>query len=73
MGESSELLYEGMSGLHVHRSSFFKGASESLDIEYCDQARSTRKLFGCAGIQDKKFCILNRQYSEKGYDVMVEK
>jgi len=35
-----------------------------LDCEYC---------FGCVGLRKKKFCILNKQYSEEEYKKLVEK
>jgi len=43
------------------------------DIDYCDSCTHGEKLFGCAGLTRKKYCILNKQYSEEEYGVLLEK
>ena len=39
----------------------------SSDVLYCLELRSCRDLFGCAGLKNQQYCILNKQYSEKEY------
>jgi len=65
-----ELGYEGssMAGTNV------KFGSMSL---YCDDAmyfhtlQSCSNCFGCAGLKNKKYCILNKQYTQEKYEAMM--
>jgi hypothetical protein len=41
--------------------------TESRNIEYSDLCRNSHDLFGCVGLANKSFCILNRQYAEQEY------
>ncbi len=41
--------------------------SESRENEYSIYAISSSYLFGCVNMRKKKFCILNKQYSEEEY------
>lgn len=34
---------------------------------------NNRNLLGCVGLRQKKFCILNKQYTEEGWEQMFEK
>jgi hypothetical protein len=74
-GDSSELLYEcHASGIGLSRSKFCLFAQESCsDLEYCMVCQTSSHLFGCVGLRNKKYCILNRQYSEEGYKALAEK
>jgi len=42
----------------------------SSDLEYCDSCHSSSGLFGCIGIRYKKYCILNKQYEKKEYEIL---
>lgn len=37
------------------------------DMEYCYSCYDCEHCFGCVGLSRKKFCILNKQYSEEEY------
>ncbi len=42
--------------------------SEQMDMEYCrDIILGSRDIFGCMALTKKRFCILNKQYSESDY------
>jgi len=41
--------------------------SDSFDCEYCETCYNCEHCFGCVGLKYKKFCILNKQYSEDEY------
>ncbi len=41
------------------------------DLHYCVNARRSRNCFGCVGIKDKQYCILNKQYSKEEYNSLV--
>ena len=42
------------------------------DIEYCGESQNIQYCFGCFGIRNKKFCILNKQYGEEEYWLLVD-
>ncbi len=44
------------------------------DLEHCDSCRSDSKdLFGCISARRKQYCILNKQYNEKEYKILLDK
>ena len=40
---------------------------------YCYQCFSSFEIFGCVGVRGKKYCILNKQYTEEEYKPLKEK
>lgn len=69
-GVNSELLYETMNcGLNSSRCVFsfqtYKGSHRCL---YCYMCVGCEDCVGCVGLQRKRFCILNRQYTESQYN-----
>jgi len=42
----------------------------SMYMDYCEECEY---CFGCIGLRKKKFCILNKQYSEADYHALVAK
>ena len=73
--ELNELLYEGEGlGHGVFEVKFSKlvwGGSSSL--EYCWESFSCEDCFGCSGLRNKKYCILNKQYSKEEYFKLRDK
>ena len=65
----AELAYECVStGQNTYRSSFIHSAwNGNKEIEYSSLCFSSSYLFGCIGLRNKKYCILNKQYSEEEY------
>jgi len=48
--------------------------TEGMNIEYCKNSlMGGFDLFGCAIVKEGRFCILNKQYSEKEYNALREK
>ncbi len=37
-------------------------------MDYSDNTRNSTECFGCAGINNKKYCILNKQYEKEEYE-----
>ncbi|MFH1253723.1 MAG: hypothetical protein V1664_05365 [Candidatus Uhrbacteria bacterium] len=37
------------------------------NVEYCTRCFDCENCFGCVGLKRKKFCLLNKQYSEEEY------
>jgi len=46
---------------------------KSKYIYYSDNCHSSSKLFGCIGLKNKSYCILNKQYTKEEYETLVPK
>jgi len=42
-------------------------------VEYCAYMQNCQYCFGCCGLVNRKYCVLNKQYSEEEYEELVEK
>ncbi|MFA5095135.1 MAG: hypothetical protein WC447_00525 [Candidatus Paceibacterota bacterium] len=47
--------------------------SASRYSEYLDLCLECEYCFGCVGLRKKKYCILNKQYTEKEYEILKNK
>ncbi len=70
-----ELMYEcTICGLNVFNLAFcyncWDGASELL---YCDTSHGSKHCFGCVCLRRRRFCILNKQYTEAEYFSLLPK
>jgi hypothetical protein len=57
----------------VANCSFDNIVDSSTDVYYSDLCKGSQNLFGCVGVQSKKYCILNKQYSKEEYAELVKK
>lgn len=74
-GMSSELMYEvANAGINCSRVSFSHDSWKSAtNIEYCDNSISAQNCFGCVGLKNGEYSILNKRYEPEEYKVLVEK
>lgn len=75
-GNAAELFYEfiGGGGDNSQYIRFCSYAIEGLDnVNYIDFCGSSSNLFGCVGLRNKQYCILNKQYTEEEYEKLVPK
>ncbi len=74
-GDSSELVYESIScGSGVQNIKFAWFTQEnSHDTEYTMQCKGVENVFGCVGLRNKSYCILNKQYTKEEYLELVPK
>jgi len=69
-----ELLYEGIdSGVNGSREKFSVVVYGARDTDYCFNCEGGSNLFGCIGLRNKEYCILNKQYSKEDYLVLRTK
>lgn len=68
-----EFVYEGLGVEKLNNCAFNTFVSDSNDVFYSDCSFYSNNLFGCAGVRNKKYCILNKQYSQEDYEAMVPK
>jgi len=69
-GEGTEHCFEGIScsGFNNFFSMF---VIESHHVEYSHNCFNSHHLFGCAGLRNKQYCILNKQYTKEQYEKLV--
>src|SRR3989339_588437 len=74
-GNGAELLYEALNtGLGAHNVRFSAECwPEVRNIEYSLFCQSSSNLFGCVGLRNKQYCILNKQYTKEEYEALVPK
>ncbi len=70
----SELFYEFIGGgAHFSQKVRFcsYGQRSLSDVHYIDSCNSSSYLFGCIGLKNKQYCILNTQYTKDEYELLV--
>ncbi len=72
-GDTSELLYEVNGCIRSEDVMFSRGVNDSTDVEYSNIIYNSSNLFGCARTRNKKYCILNKQYSKEEYEILIFK
>jgi len=72
-GGKGELLYENMSNDFSYNSISCTTCEHLNDSHYCDLCFNCQDCFGSVGLRYKKYCILNKQYSEEQYKDLVVK
>jgi hypothetical protein len=69
-----ELIYEGVACTSGVYGIFFSiNCTESSNILYSSQCQNSSDLFGAIGLKNKKYCILNKQYSKEEYEELLPK
>lgn len=70
LGQRSELMYEYSTGaLNCSNVRFSYACLNSIiDAEYVDSCLNSSHLFGCFGIKNSEYCILNKKYSKDEYE-----
>lgn len=73
-GLGGELIYESMAASFGTYKDFFCYITlESKECQYSFVLKNCSNCFGCVGLTNAKYCILNKQYSEKEYFEMIQK
>ncbi len=71
-GIGAELMYEGVdNGLNASRNSFSVFTHTCRDVSYTYCCRNSSHLFGCVGLRNKEYCILNKQYTKREYEELL--
>ncbi len=72
-GGKGELLYENMSNDFSYNSISCTTSEHLNNSHYCDLCFNCQNCFGCVGLRYQKYCILNKQYTEKDYKELLAK
>ncbi|MCM2339217.1 MAG: hypothetical protein NDI62_02045 [Burkholderiales bacterium] len=73
---SGELVYEFSSGgaTNSQNLKFITTGYPALShVEYSDYCGSSSYIFGCVGLRNKEYCILNKEYTKEEYFELVGK
>ena len=71
---SGELIYESVAAsLNTYKDYFCYITLGCRDCEYSCVLRNCAYCFGCVGLTNAKYCILNKEYKEEDYFEIVEK
>lgn len=70
----AELVYESFDiGVGGGRGLFCSVVYYSTNVEYSFNCYNCQDIFGCIGLRNKKYCILNKQYTKEEFDDLVPK
>ncbi|OGZ98569.1 MAG: hypothetical protein A3C07_03875 [Candidatus Sungbacteria bacterium RIFCSPHIGHO2_02_FULL_47_11] len=74
-GQGAQRIYESITaGLGSSDIRFsYTCSRECIDIEYSMGLLSSQHMFGCVGLRNKQYCILNKQYAKEEYEKLREK
>ncbi len=73
-GVEWSLCYEVFNSNRSHNILFGMSCLEqSTHLIYCDSCISCTYCFGCSGLKNKSYCILNKQYTKEEYEKLVPK
>lgn len=72
-GFGCELIYESHALIHCYDVKFTHLSYDNSYLEYCDSCHNSENLFGCVGMKQGKYAILNKQYDEAAYRALKEK
>ncbi len=74
VGVNLENSYDIMdAGSNMHDVAFCGNVWDSYSLRYSYFMRNSSNCFGCVGLRNKNYCILNRQYSKEEYQSFVLK
>jgi len=74
VGVNSDLLYEAVDvGADGSRLSFNIFVWGGRSVFYSYSCHNSQNLFGCIGLHNKQYCILNKQYAKEEYEALIPK
>ena len=67
-------IYETVAtGTQSSAQKFCEESVDSSSVQYCQILRNSSDAFGCIGLRNKQYCILNKQYTKQEYEELVPK
>jgi len=69
-----ELMYEIVdAGLQGYNIKFSVVVWAGHDVQYSYNCHNCSNIFGCIGLRNKQYCILNKQYTKEEYEALLPK
>ncbi len=72
-GRNNELIYESTATAGSYNCHFGIRTPDSQNVFYSFRVKNCRNMFGCLSIDNKEYCILNKQYSKEEYELLMPK
>jgi hypothetical protein len=69
--DNSTLVYQSAGSETNYRHIFNDICRYDKSISYCSLCFYSSDLFGCVGLRNKQYCILNKQYTKEEYEKLV--
>jgi hypothetical protein len=69
--EENELCCDYLGAYQDQRLLFSRFCNRVSDALYCDSCFGSKHLFGCIGLRNTEYCILNRQMTKEEYEATV--
>jgi hypothetical protein len=73
IGKNSQDSYQVSTLYPGNKVLFSRFIFESHDISYSYNCHNCSNLYGCVGLRNKSYCILNKQYSKEEYEALIPK
>ncbi|OGZ41410.1 MAG: hypothetical protein A3C80_02785 [Candidatus Ryanbacteria bacterium RIFCSPHIGHO2_02_FULL_45_43] len=71
-GEESQLCYE-VDTAWGYRVLFSQNIIQGHNVQYSYNCRDCSDIFGCNGLRNKQYCVLNKQYTKEEYEKLIPK
>lgn len=68
---NTELFYEGVDNNVGMNNLSAITVYSSNNCSYCFTCQASSHLFGCVGLRNKEYCILNKQYTKEEYEKLI--
>ncbi|MDD5054671.1 MAG: hypothetical protein PHZ00_00195 [Candidatus Peribacteraceae bacterium] len=68
-----ELAFETLGTIETYNVAYCLYVFHSQNLLYCEYCFSCSDCFGCSGLRQKKYCILNKQHTKKEYEELMPK
>lgn len=69
---SSELLYENMGANKNYSCQYSYWSSSCINCNFILNCNNCQDCFGCVNLNNKRYCILNEQYTKKVYEEKIK-
>jgi len=63
--------YQALNSIYSSNVIGVHGVIDSSFIYYSESCYNSKNLFGCFGLRNKQYCILNKQYTKEEYEKLV--
>ena len=64
--------YECSDSARLNNCHHLNFSSDMYDSAFCEDCAKSHNLFGCVNLNNKEYCILNKQYSKEEYKKVIE-
>ncbi len=69
----NEYCYQSLTCGNSYKAIFSHIVMDSSDTYYSQFCYNSKNIFGCTGLKNKEYCILNKQYKKEEYEKLVPK